>query len=133
MAEAPGSTGIAAQPTLVCSRRDRAALPARPLGPKARLRRQRRSRRWTPAPRVPGTTVLSSEDRNITCMLRRRADGITVQRCEYSNDTLLELHMAFTTAAAYEAWCNADVLRKSAPDLHRKLRLYGEEHFDGVP
>jgi hypothetical protein len=134
MADAPPSTAghdAASPEPPTCSRRDHAAQPARPLGPKARIRHQRRPKRWAPA-RTLDATVLSSDDSSIACVLRHSTDGVAVQRCECRDNTLTELYLAFTSATDYKAWCDADILREAAPELHRQLRQYGEEHFDAV-
>jgi len=116
-------------------RRDRAALPARALGPKATQIHARKQRAKGPAePTAPARAdrwCMATADQALSYVLQADAAGLYVERRQrrpLGADVVQS--MVFATLQEFDRWCDADPLRFDEPVLHGGLRRQGERFFD---
>jgi hypothetical protein len=118
------------------SHRDRAAQPARALGPKASLlqsRRQQRDAARAGAHAAAREAVqLTTADAAVTFVLKASGSALYVERIQRRP---LGAHvvqcMVFASADDFARWCDADPLRFDDPGLHQRLCRRGREFFGG--
>lgn len=115
--------------------RDRAAQPARPLGPKASVlhaRRQQRSGNTASEQASREALRLSSADAAVTLVIQGVGSTLYVERTQRRPlGTHLVQSMVFETIEEFARWCDAGPLRFDDPPLHLRVRRHGEDFFGG--
>jgi hypothetical protein len=111
-------------------RRDRAALPAATLGPKATLIHARRRQRGEIASTDAGTRRIATDNCSLSYVVQPVGSALYVERRQrrpLGADVLQS--MVFTSVDEFQRWCDAEPVRFDDPVLHRQLCRCGEEFF----
>ena len=130
-------TSSAAEPSVRpnWSTRSHAPLPARALGPKAKVLLTRR-RRQTATSRRPKTAIaagstLSTKDLTHSVHLAHSDSVLYVERAHRRPAGVqITQSMVFVEEAQFLRWCNADPLCFAEPNLHLQILKLGKAFFD---